>query len=158
MATHSSRVGSRNANTPPHEKKKISGGGGGRPRDLILLPRRLCVSCCSRHYIAFRGGGSYFENIFKNGVSQRKCRCCWGRRKKEHWERVYIYRAGSKLTLLADVRGRRRTTRSHHTPSNPHPHCKIPAVIITHEVHSDLLFRLKCLFTITVNHINANLM
>lgn len=65
MATHSSRVGSRNANTPPHEKKKISGGGGGRPRDLILLPRRLCVSCCSRHYIAFRGGVRTLRTFLK---------------------------------------------------------------------------------------------
>lgn len=158
MATHSSRVGSRNANTPPHEKKKKS------PEEVVVgLGIWSCyrADCACRVVVAitshFGGGGSYFENILKNGVSQRKCRC-WGRRKKEHWERVYIYRAGSKLTLLADVRGRRRTTRSHHTPSNPHPHCKIPAVIITHEVHSDLLFRLKCLFTITVNHINANLM
>lgn len=155
MATHSSRVGSRNANTPPHEKKKS-------PEEVVVgLGIWSCyrADCACRVVVAITshfGGGSYFENIFKNGVSQRKCRCCWGRRKKEHWERVYIYRAGSKLTLLADVRGRRRTTRSHHTPSNPHPHCKIPAVIITHEVHSDLLFRSKCLFT--VNHINANLM
>lgn len=156
MATHSSRVGSRNANTPPHEKKKISGGGGGRPRDLILLPRRLCVSCCSRHYIAFRGGVRTLRTFLKMVSANENVVVVGGGGKKEHWERVYIYRAGSKLTLLADVRGRRRTTRSHHTPSNPHPHCKIPAVIITHEVHSDLLFRLKCLFT--VNHINANLM
>lgn len=156
MATHSSRVGSRNANTPPHEKKKS-------PEEVVV---GLGIWSCYRADSACRvvvaitshfGGGVRTLRTFLKMVSANEnVVVVGGGGKKEHWERVYIYRAGSKLTLLADVRGRRRTTRSHHTPSNPHPHCKIPAVIITHEVHSDLLFRLKCLFT--VNHINANLM
>lgn len=71
---------------------------------------------------------------------------------KKHGERVYIFRAGSKLTLLADVRGRRRTTRSHHTPSNPHPQRKITAAIITREMYSGAFIQIKMPFSVTVNH------
>ncbi|MEQ2271786.1 hypothetical protein XENORESO_009218 [Xenotaenia resolanae] len=54
-------------------------------------------------------------------------------------ERVYFQRC--KLTLLADVTGRRRCTKSHHTPSAPH--YQIPAVMAGHEVSLRSLIQIK---------------
>lgn len=120
MATHSSREGE---SPLPHHWKTT--GGGVRPRYLISLPRRLrtsapyilFMSCfiqllCKRFSLLQRQRQRVAneplldENVVVGGEIGGK--------------RTYNFRAGNKLSALADVRGRRSTTQL------PHPHTRAP--------------------------------
>lgn len=127
---------------PPFPTTEKTTGGGVRPRYLISLPRRLrtfapYILLC---HVLFNYGQTFFA---------------FARQRVANWplpdknvvvgreiggKRTYNFRAGNKLSALADVRGRRSTTQS------PHPHTGAPPATAGRGRQNE--HRLKCAFYI----------
>lgn len=137
MATHSSREGE---SPLPHDWKN---------------DRRWCsasvfnlVAAQTAHVCAVHPFMSCFiqlcANVFRL-CTTASCKLATARQKCRRWERnrgkrTYNFRAGNKLSALADVRGRRSTTQS------PHPHTGAPPATAGRGRQNE--HRLKCAFYI----------